>query len=454
MNTLNKKTGFPLVTGEIIRKQESSVANYTQWHQNGFFSLPVFFITLLIILATSFDYIWLGALPAWLVVSLIGLSFGLIFSSSQRKAFSESLKVIRLPVLLPIIIFMMIALAIDFARGNLEESFSKRFLLNASVIVAMVSAATWGLMIKRSYIVNLFAIIVLAQGLVCVAQYLGSLEAWDLANKVAAVMGKIDPDEAPSVTFAQVHRVKGTNLFIHKFTPMQGMLVTFLTVVAVMNFQYKNPLRLKNLFIFIAIIIGLIGMALTFSRSVFLGFSISVMLVVFSMRNIKALAAIVMLTLGLFIAESYVNIESGKQFSRLTDTSMSRATNSSRLVHFKYAMSVFEDSPLVGAAPSKNNHVLVHSLPLRILVEYGIVGLMPYLLVLFGLYRKFKNGSGKDNVVELRVLSKASTYALLIAIIDGWTHSSGFLIRDITQGVLFGVFIGCVLPIKSSNINY
>lgn len=433
---------------EKYNRLKLSVGNKSDfWHKKGLFSVSGFFLTILVIITTSFEYIWVGPLPLWLMISLVAL-LAALFSRQQRGSIAEALKFNGKTLFLPMLLFMLMALLIDVAKGSLADSFSKRYLLNFSLLISMLAVSSMSMLVRRTYILYLLALIASVQGLICIAQFMGSQEAWTLAEKIAALFGRIEQDDVGAVNFASVHRVKGTNLFIHKFTPMQGVLVTFLMVVGLLNFQYKNPLKISMFLMFSAITIGAVGMILTFSRSVILGSLIAIVLVLISARNIKMIFAMLLLAGSLLVAESIVNIEGGKEFSRITDTSMTRSTNASRLHHFNHSKEVFSEYPLIGEPynPRDSHRVLVHSVPLRVIVEYGLLGFFPYAATLYLLMRKFKKASKSNNeeTLEIKIFGKAALYSLMVAFIDNASHSSGFLIRDVVQGVLFALFTGII----------
>ncbi len=443
--------GFPLtrnssakIVSDDVRVTRSELHG-EKWHQQGLWSITTLFLSGLVVFSTSFDYIWLGPFPAWLAVVIVGLLFGVLFFSKHRLSTVESFRAITTKILVPAIVFMLIALIIDVGRGSFATAFSKRFLLNGSVLLALLAATSWAMHVARSFIIHLLALIALVQGMFCIAQFLGSTEAWDFASKLANAYGKVDQDEMTNATFALIQRAKGTSLYIHKFTPMQGIIVTFLLTAGIMNFQQKNPLKLKMYFMLPAVTIGLVGMILTFSRSVILGLVISLALLILSQRNFKVLFAVLVMGGSLVLAESYVNIGGGKEFNRLTDVSMSRTTNASRKEHLKYALESFSNSPIFGTSAVGIGHTLVHSVPLRILVEYGLMGLIPYLVTFIGIYRFFRSEQKLNyDIPQVTILTKASIYALIVGLVDSSTHSSGFLIRDVTQGMLFGLFAGMV----------
>lgn len=194
-----------------------------------------------------------------------------------------------------------------------------------------------------------------------------------------------------------------------------------------------------------AAVIGLIGMFLTLSRSSFLGISLTAPVLLSSIRRVATLGIVLVMVGLVYFGGHILNIHKAKEAQRITDFSVTRQTNKGRIQQYTYALNVFSKHPIVGEPKGESaKKTLIHSVLLRILVDYGLFGGISYLLVIFGviisLFRQ-RDKSGTPN----RILAVAALCSFMLAIIDAWTHSSGFLVRDVNQAGMIGLFLGLLM---------
>jgi hypothetical protein len=181
-------------------------------------------------------------------------------------------------------------------------------------------------------------------------------------------------------------------------------------------------------------------MALTFSRSTIIGSAFAVFLSALKGRGIKPLLFLIIASLAVYSVTESLNIDKAKESNRIFDFSAKSDTNAARLRHLQYAKNAFMDSPIIGQPQKGGAGGPLHSVLLRIVVDYGLMGVLPYLSVIIGIYFVlFKYGRSG---VRQNTLAWAGMCAFTVALLDAWTHSSGLLVRDVTQPVLVGAFIG------------
>ena len=195
-----------------------------------------------------------------------------------------------------------------------------------------------------------------------------------------------------------------------------------------------------------AVTLAILGMLLTFSRSTVLGALLALLVVILSVRRPAAAAG----ALILFVATAYVGlmqlqILDAPQLGRLADFTESRETNAARLDQYTDALRAFADNPLAGRGSRVDSEeVPVHSVVLRVMADYGTLGLLPYLWVIGGIVALLYRGSTGPSEVS-RIIALASLCAVATGVIDASTHSSGLMLRDVAQPALVGGFLGALL---------
>lgn len=408
---------------------------------------------LTVVTMTSFDYIWYGPVPLWLIFVGAGLCIS-IFHEGHRgnciKLFTHSFTWVILPWLL----FIIIVALIDVLKGQIEENFSKRVLLNISTLCLMIMVGTWASRVRPRTVIYLLGLIGMLQGLLCIAQFSNIEAAWEFPiTLMKAVGARIDEGTTAESTFAELQRVRGTNLFVHKFNPMQGMLSGFLLTAVVLNVQASNRFKMLLWPMIGATLLTFIGMFLTFSRSTIFGVGVAFGIILVNTRRFITVIVIVATLIIGYVSFQELHVGSSAELGRITDFSGKRVTNASRLQQYAHAFSRFANEPVMGEPAQRGGEqFLVHSVLLRLLMDYGVLGTIPYLLVLMGIARllwRDRQLSGTNS----QVLALASLASLCVGLIDGWTHSSGFLVRDVTQAGLVGLYLGMVMPQSRSVVS-
>ena len=408
---------------------------------------------LTVITITSFDYIWYGPVPLWLILVGSGLCIS-VFHGGHRRHSIRLISHSFMWVILPWLLFVVIVASIDAVKGQIEDNFSKRVLLNISTLCLMVMVGTWASRVQARTVIYLLGLIGMLQGLLCVAQFYKIEVAWEFPITVIKVVGaRFDQGITAETTFFELQRVRGTNLFVHKFNPMQGMLASFLLTVVVLNVQSRNSLKVLLWPMAGATLLTFIGMFLTFSRSTIIGVGVTFCIMLVNTRRFMTVFVIVVTLIIGYVSFQELHLGSSAELGRITDFSEKRVTNASRLQQYSYAFSRFGNEPVMGEPAQRGGEqFLVHSVLLRLLMDYGVMGTLPYLLVLTGIARllwRDRQLSGTNS----HVLALASLGSLCVGLIDGWTHSSGFLVRDVTQAGFVGLYLGMVMPQSRSVVS-
>jgi hypothetical protein len=85
----------------------------------------------------------------------------------------------------------------------------------------------------------------------------------------------------------------------------------------------------------------------------------------------------------------------------------------------------------------------VHSVPIRVLASYGLVGGLLYVVTILGMFRVLGRGWRNADPAQ-RAIMVGGQCALIASLIDAGTHTSGLLWYDATQAAIFGAVIGSV----------
>ena len=404
------------------------------------------FLTLELLIATSADFLWYGPLPAWCILPIIGAIFA-VLDRNGRQALAEFLGKIMLPVVLPWILFTLVISGIDISKGLIEESGSRRVFLNLAGLFSLIMTGFWATRVRPRMTVYVLLFVAAMQATVSIAQYSGNTLAWSAPELILKFSGaRTDKVVIDDSAYLSVGRVRGTNPYVHKFTPMQGITCAFLISVLVLNFQSKNPLSTRTIPLLLGTLLGTVGMFLTFSRSSIYGTALLLGALLLSVRRFGTVALMVTIVGLAYGVGTQLNLEDSKQFNRISDVDTTRGTNAGRINQYSRALNDFRAYPLIGHPQGSSSRyaVPIHSVILRIMVDYGVFGAVLYLAVLAGILRtlwRYRKRQGD----ETRVIALAAIGAIFVALLDSWTHSSGLLVVDVTQPPLFGAFLGAVI---------
>jgi hypothetical protein len=405
-------------------------------------------LTPILVVSTSFDYIWIGPVPLWLATLATGVFFSLIDSHFRLFLHQEIFKSWRW-IVVPWISFIVVTVISDLLNGSMSVSLSKMVLLNLCTLGLLLSTRTYARVSERSSVLTIFALLGAAQGIVAVLQFLGIPSAWSFPEWLSEVFGKGVGEGIPGMsdTFEAVGRVRGTSLYVHKFNIFSGMVSTLLLVVALSGPRQLGARRLTYLSLVAMCIVSLIGTILTFSRSTILGCGVVLALCMacgIIRVRIRGLVSLIGLGAVLTIFLVYIGILESSQLPRIYDTDPLRETNMARLSSISIGWNAFLRSPVLGEgflAGSPDLAVAIHSVPIRVLASYGVIGGLFYVLVigslLFGFLGRFRTAKGPQRVYSFCALS-----VVLVAFLDASTHSSGLLFYDVAQPAVIGALLG------------
>lgn len=424
---------FPVASEETIKCE----------HQGDF--LAGLFLAGTLVMSTSLDYLWYGPLPAWLIVGLAGLAVSTLLPK-HRSAMGRVFRYAGLSIIFPWLVFILLVSGLDATKGLIEESFSKRVLLSSSTLLLMMVTAVWASRVRPAVVVYVLAVIIAAQGIICMAQYSNIAFAWNLPETILEKSGaRADKVTLYDLEFKNIGRVRGTNPLVHKFNSMQGVASVFLLAVLMLNLQFNNPLRIRMALLVPLTLCGSVGMVLTFSRSTIFGTVLALLVILLNIRKVGTVLILVAASGIIYLGAEQLGIREAKQFNRVTDFSLTRATNATRLTQYSYALKEISENPLMGKPEgASTDRLLVHSVILRLMTDYGLIGTLPYLLVLsnltlFFFRNRMKNGN------HTKTLALASICSLCVGVLDAWSHSSGIMVRDVAQPAMYGTFFGMVL---------
>lgn len=407
--------------------------------------LAALVLGLLVTVSTCLDYLWIGPIPAWLLLSVAATGAALGSRLVWRHLQLNALALGRL-VVLPWLIFVLVAGVGDAANGSLADSISRLVLLDLAALFLMLTIATWSSLVSPKAVILIVALIASVQGLVAIAQFLDVQLAWTLPDLIRHISSNANAlyDVMPG-QFDDVGRVRGLQLFVHKFSALQGMLVVFLLTVVLSGRKSIRLSRVEHWALFATLSVAGTGLLLSFSRSVVLGMVPALIVAIAADRRLRRPVSVVPLALSVAAAAVVafgLDVQHAAQFTRLTE--LSAAQNEPRLAVWAYALEAFKASPLIGSGYNVGHGVLsiaIHSVPLRILASYGLFGMLPYLGVLVGigviLVRGILRGGAQQATLCTAALSVGT-----VALIDASTHSSGLLLLDVPQPALLGMFLG------------
>lgn len=396
---------------------------------------PLFFAATLFVVL-SFDYVWIGPIPLWFVPVGLACMWG-AFSKSHWLAFLRFVDRLRWPVILPWLLYVAICFLLDLTEGFNADQFTSLTLANCAALILLLVFGAWSSITPIRTVVICLAVIGSFQGVVAIAQFAQVDGAWEIAAEIG---GKVASSSDFDMEFEDVNRVRGTQFFVHKFAVLQGMLAGALVVVAVLGTAAKTWRKA----ILTASIVTAVGLALTFSRSAILGFLVTAFVaVLFSRRVALGLMVLTFIAGCTLLASLHMGIDEAKALTRLLDFSSARITNASRFYQYTEALSLFKESPISGdPSVTEIGGMGVHSVLLRNLVQYGILGMSLYLTVLYGIFKAMFFAAGRSETPKFVALAGCSV--LFIGTLDAWTHTSGLLSKDFLQPSIFGVFLGAV----------
>ncbi len=161
---------------------------------------------------------------------------------------------------------------------------------------------------------------------------------------------------------------------------------------------------IKKYFASACLVLFTLGCLINYSRAVMIALLL-VFLILISGRNIKSLLGSFYLFITIVIL-AYVSSEMITSSKIFTERISNKAHVIGRMEQYWHCLKLFIDRPIFGIGYGmylKNYSVQVHNSYLRALVEFGIIGFIPYICFIFSIiFRKFKESLTGRNISLLK----------------------------------------------------
>lgn len=416
------------------------------------------FLFVLLLFATSLNYMWVEGVPYWLLAVLFS---GLILlMPSRAKATREILVSARWAIILPWILYVVVIATRDATTGALASSFTDRVILNLSTLLLFIVSAVFGLKCHWRQIVQLVSALGFLYGVVALGQFAGSEFMWRLPDLLSSFSSRnvtetlfnsgVLTEEDWLLGFAKVGRSRGLDIFVHKFAAYQGIIAGIAVAFALLSWQLKKNRQNVSLLsiapILLFALVSTLGVLVTFSRAPLLGITLAVLLTLwYSQGRLKLVTVVlvILFSLSLTIVALTVELMEAAQFGRLFDIGSTLQSDSSRLESWSYSFNLFLSNPLFGAGTTSMSSlgISTHNVPLRILGDFGLIGFSFYILVWWAIIKNALKAV-RMKIAESKMIGIVVLAAIVVAIVDNFTHSSGLLQRDISQAALLGLCYG------------
>ncbi len=417
--------------------------------------LDLSMIFVLLLFATGLSYMWFWVVPYWLFFAMG--AFVVLALPPRLAAINAILLRARWSIILPWIGFIAVIAARDATTGALTSSFTDRVGLNLATLTLFLACAVLSFRCDWRHVLMVIGILGSFFGLIALGQFSGSDALWRLPDTLSAYSSRdvsFESSIAASISaddiaagFSRVGRARGLDVFVHKFSAYQGILAGLLVGVTLLSWQVSQRHRSMIWWFTLCALVTTLGMALTFSRAPIFGLACAQVAVLWVARRQSNTAVLIMLSLfsgALVIGALAIGLIEADQFARLFEVGTNTANDATRMDTWVYSLQLFLGNPLVGAGTNMATgatDLSTHSVPLRILGDFGLLGFTFYAWVWGALAREAWRASKTRNA-EGPIIGAVVISALIVAAIDNLTHSSGLLQRDISQPALMGLCYG------------
>ena len=367
----------------------------------------------------TLDYLFFAGLPLYILV--FPFLKGSIKNVTTTYLTDEGIRKIAKAIF----VYSILLLGISIFHNEIDLGVRQIFLLNMIILVIGIELYSYA---KNDFKLKGYRYLLIVFGVNSVVAILQSLQMdyfWRLPETIGAMFGAgFSDNKYFGFGFIEFNRVRGLFLFVHKFSP---------AIIAGCIFFYYRGYQSKNRILLYALATVMLFVAiLTQTRSILVGFLLGVIistLCIFKNRRKK-----VLVTVGFFIfIIGFISLDFSKEyFERLYNFNLSTLANndSYRLKGVMYSIEKFIDNPVIGDAEKlmvdNNESVTVHGVIFRILGDYGILGILSYLIMIKIIMSQFL----KDNS---QIFKSLLTVIFSIFFVDGLTHSSSFMFYDVFQ---------------------
>jgi len=206
----------------------------------------------------------------------------------------------------------------------------------------------------------------------------------------------------------------------------------------------------------LATLLSIIGLLATFSRApIFaLGFVFFVVGVLSKNLRILILISGVALTVILiFPKDIFRELVADDMSRRLAVMDIDNLNDKARFHSWLESLNAFQENPIFGGSSLASNQfeLVTHNVPIRILGDFGLLGLLLYTSIWILIVRCALTIS-KTRETSSRCVGYTSLAACFTALADATFHSSGLLQRDVSQAAIIGACVGMCLNIASKEL--
>lgn len=397
------------------------------------------------IMASSFPYILFGPLAGWIALGLLCFAVAMVRGEVGRSLrFQRGAKSLVIWWFL-LVLAMLVLDIVSYVPRDLRTGPLLSFL-TMLIFIGLFAAS---LRTPSRWVIAVVGSVTLVQGIVSVLQFFGTDWAWDISTTLVRTLPlqPSDPSLAidmSDVEFSDIGRVRGTHMLVHNFNGVQSALIGVTTYMALNPDKRELPPGRLRLVVQAGVLMGTAGLLLSFSRS---GILAVVGAIAMSLVIRPRLSKIVALGVGgvvVLVLLSELGFTSAVQFTRLLSDPQTDYNINVRLDQYAVAFDSFIKNPAIGASGLTSIEQLewpIHSVPLRFLNDYGLVGFTLYL-VIFGVACVIAVDHLISGHPQRKFWGGAAVCLMVAMVADGWTHSSGFLRRDIIGAPLLALLLG------------
>ncbi len=236
-------------------------------------------------------------------------------------------------------------------------------------------------------------------------------------------------------------------------------------------FLYFYLLHTKNTkkqrFIFFIILIEVIGILISYSRTTYISFTVFVILIMIKQRNIKQLIPIIVVITIIslyFMPPAFWNRINSIIHIKTTYQNMYKFKSLSeivRLLAIPAAWKIFLQHPILGIGGGKFNYIWYnystifykafmapHNDYMRLLAEFGIVGFSLFLLIVIAYIKAYKYAKEKlHNKATEKMLLNIIHYSLIIVLVTSFMDNNHLLFTDYPLFILF-ISLNNLIPVE------
>ena len=361
-----------------------------------------------ICLLFTFSYVNFDGLPLYAILLAILL---VIDSKSIYRTLitNKSLRKI-------VIAFFIYTLGVTISyliAGNIYNAINQILLYNILIIFSGIYIFNIALTDKKQKLISYVLIIFLANAVVSIIQSTGNSLAWDISENIAAFFGTPLFFDFEYYKFQYLGRVRGLFLYVHKFSP------AIMAVAGFFLYRYIN--NGFNLTKILLLLLLFYSAFLTYTRSIIIGFVLGYLIsfiidgrLIFKIRY-------------LFFAIIVFSVIYFTQFEFLRFTIDTSQSDGYRVNSIIQGLDSFSKNIIFGNSLLNNTYnYTIHSVPIRILADSGLVGFLLYVNLLYITVREII-----DKIEEKYISS--FIMVLMIFLVDNFSHSSGLFFYDIFQ---------------------